>query len=378
MQKKSLNFIPLAPLVAAFAVSACQLRTDTRSVGGHPSVETQVAMVSGQLDIKDQVHFAGLHDLDCRVAGTSVRVSVQPDGSFLLRDVPTGDVQIQCTALDATFAFSLRGIQAGAVVFVTVVLDQTPSTVVQPPPGNGNAAPPPAPDDHGRFNIGQNGAVIDFSPGTIDGTIVITGNHVTVVGLGSSCAPGAHVVLAGDLIIRGDDVVVVGITVQGQVTITGKNARVLDDCGSGEGPPVTPAPDAGVRADAGTPDAAAQPVMDAGAPPPAIDAGAPPPAIDAGPPPAADAPQTPTGSVLAIRDNNVEIAISAGLHDESIIILGSNVSVIGELRSCADGEHAAITGDLVIDGINAQVTNVTVLGHTEVAGSNAVISDACR
>ena len=377
----------LALLAAGLSLAACTIRIDDPSTSDDPVAEATYAMVSGKLVVNDEARFANLDAIDCSVAGADVRVRVEPDRTFLLRAVPTGDVEIKCTARDTTFQIKLQGVQAGVVIFVQIILGDAPITMVEPPPP-GHPMAPPAQDDHGRITIREDNAVVTFGPGTIEGSMVITGDHVTVLGLGSSCGSGKHAVLEGDLIIDGDDVVVVGITVLGKITITGKNARVLDDCDAGNGNP-PPAADAGIphTPDAGAPppDAATPPPPDAGTPPqpdaatpPPPDAGTPPPP-DAAPYPSPDAaPPPPTGGVLEITKDGVVVFIPAGLFSQSISILGNNVWVIGEVRSCADGQHTTISGDLVIRGNNAYVSNVSVLGRTEISGSDAAVTDVCR
>jgi hypothetical protein len=392
----------LSILSAAFLLASCIVRTEEPPDDDDDASTS--AMISGKLEVKDEAYFANLDEIVCRVEGADVRVRVETDRTFLLRAVPTGDVLIKCKARDVEFEIELDEVEAGSVVFVIIILDRTPSTVVEERPP-GRHMPPPAPDDKGRIEIRDDHAVVTFGAGRIEGSMVITGDHVTVLGLGSSCKAGRHAVLEGDLIIHGDDVVVVGITVLGQITITGKNARVIDDCDADDGGPGSPPrADAGApppqHPDAGAPppqypdaapppqypDAAPPQYPDAAPPPQYPDAAPPPQYPDAGPPPqypdAGPPPQYPDaghhgGGLIEIRDNDVIIWIQAGVHIGSIIILGNNVTVIGVVNSCAAGAHATISGDLVIHGNNATVKDVTVLGRTEITGNNAAVTDDC-
>jgi hypothetical protein len=220
--------------VTAVAMAVACSSTSTQSVP--PSDGTQEvgssqasALITGTLE-------ASVHGEVRLLVNEGPRVvTVAADRSFVVREVPSGNVKLAVEVADVGITLSgtvvIEAVQPGEVIQITIRREgdalvivivarngssQTPRQVTQP--------------DGAPLVISGNDVLVLFPPMVIHRDILVTGNHVSLVGLGS-CNGSDHTVLLGALTIRGDDAIVFDIDLRGPVTISGNRARVQNTCG---------------------------------------------------------------------------------------------------------------------------------------------------
>lgn len=284
---KGFSQFALATVIAAAV--GCTIQTTSTPSGSKGGVGTTqpipttqaTAMVTGHVD-------ASVHgNIKFAVNGAARATVLAPDESFVVRDVPSGDVTFDCDDDDVRGTLTITNVQPGEMIEVTitrqgdaiVIVIVTRTTSSQPPQEITTT-------DGGALEIDDDDVCYYLKPGVYHRDVLIKGHDVHVFGAShQSCTVDDVSVIAGTLTIQGDRAQVFDVQISGNVVITGHDDRIQDSCTScfndtcghsckddchgavDAGTPV-PSHDGGAAVDSGGP------VADAGMPPPA-DGGAP-------------------------------------------------------------------------------------------------------
>jgi hypothetical protein len=301
---KTLGFTTLTAL--ALVVGCSSMNGGSSSSGNDGTSQapgsTASALVAGQIDSSVSAN------VKVHVNGQPRTIEVAPDQSFMVRDVPTGDVTLDCDDDGVTGTVVITGVQQGEVIQVTIKKegDVIVIVIVQ---RQGSSEPPRDVDDPDgdALVITADHVCYFMKPKTYHRDIVIKGDEVSLIGAThDTCVLDDRTVLKGKLTVAGNDDRVLDVELQGGLVITGQDAHIEETCdqcfnqGCDHGcsdQSQCPNADSGVPVPPGV-DAALPPPppVDASVPPPPVDAGVPLP--DAAPPPppdAAPATDAPTG-----------------------------------------------------------------------------------
>jgi hypothetical protein len=185
-----------------------------------------MAMVTGQVD--GQLP----NGVGVNVNSSSRDVPIAPDNSFVVRDVPTGDVTLTFTSGSLKGTLTIQGVQAGEIIQIGVRIEEGALVIVIK--SRTKASEPPREVD------GQNGSALEitashvcywFKSGHYKRDIIVTGSDVHLFGAAhDSCVVDDLTFLDGKLEIRGDDVTVFDVEIAGDLVIEGRNDRVQDTC----------------------------------------------------------------------------------------------------------------------------------------------------
>lgn len=195
--------------------------------GTRPLVDGRAfAFVTGHLDttVSTNVHVF--------VNGSERQLVVEPDRTFVLRDLPSGDVTISAVLDAASGETTLHNVQPGESIQVAIAFAADAQLAVTLLTDTPPSAPPQQVTNSTTdvVVVSANGACVALPEGTCGRDVVVTGNDVIIAGATSSCDAGRHSVLSGTLTIRGDGCSVVDVDLEGAVDVSGANARFEDDC----------------------------------------------------------------------------------------------------------------------------------------------------
>ncbi len=218
---------------AALAVAVGCTSKDQNSAGNDGTQEVQSSQASALVTGKLEASING--NIRIRVNNAARVIKIAEDRTFVLREVPSGEVKLDVDVDDVdvsvTGTIVIHDVQPGEVIdvsirregnaIVIVIVTRNPSG--QPP----REVTQPTGD---AIVIDGNNVCYVLRPMTYSRSIVINGNHVSLVGSGS-CNGDDRTVLTGALTIRGDDAIVFDVDLRGPVTITGNRARVQNTCG---------------------------------------------------------------------------------------------------------------------------------------------------
>lgn len=224
-----------AAAAAALAVGACSGTSgstmassgDGGDNGTRPLVDGRAfAFVTGHLDATVSTNVRVF------VNGSERQLVVEPDRTFVLRDLPSGDVTITAVLDAARGETTVRGVQAGESIEIAIALAADAQLAVTLLTATAPSTPPEqvTTSSNEAVVVSANDACVALPEGTCGRDVLVTGDHVIVAGATSSCEGARHSVLTGTLTIRGNDCSVIDVDLEGTVDVTGKNARFEDDC----------------------------------------------------------------------------------------------------------------------------------------------------
>ncbi len=155
-------------------------------------------------------------------------VPLSPDGSFLLRGLPTGELTVKAE----------RDELPGAIVIDDAADGELLEVSIAPAPGHLKLEltrrAPPAPRAEpraGRLELVGSDVVYHLGPGTYE-SVVVRGERVTVLGAqeGEACDDAWRTVVLGDLAIEAPGSAVYDVAVRGDVGASGEGAIAFDSC----------------------------------------------------------------------------------------------------------------------------------------------------
>lgn len=163
------------------------------------------------------------------VNGTPQVVPLAPDGSFQVRDVPTGELTFKAELDDVPGVVVIDEVDDGELleISITPARDNLAIALTR------RAAPAATPVRRGlRLEARGKDVVYRLGPGVHEGSMTVIGDGITVLGAheGEACDDAHRTVLLGDLVIEGEGNVVDDVAVRGEVIAKGKGVRVFDSC----------------------------------------------------------------------------------------------------------------------------------------------------
>jgi hypothetical protein len=163
------------------------------------------------------------------VDGTPQVVPLAPDGSFQVRDVPTGELMVKAELDDVPGVAVIDEVDDGELLEISI----TPSRDNLAIALTRRAELAATPARHGpRLEARGKDVVYRLEPGVHEGSMTVLGDGITVLGAheGEACDDAHRTVLLGDLVVEGEGNVVYDVAVRGEVIAKGKGVRVFDSC----------------------------------------------------------------------------------------------------------------------------------------------------
>lgn len=224
----------LIPALCAIAgVGACTNNgtpgTPQSADGTTPVSSTQAttsAVVTGQVDTS----VSG--NVQMSVDGKIAPIVMAPDQSFVVRDVPTGDVTIACGAGGIQGEITIENVKQGEIIQVLVkregdaiVIVITQRTESSQPPQQVSG------QEGGPLVITASHACYWLEPGHTKRDVVVRGSDVHLFGAAhKSCTIDEYSILDGRLELDGDDITVFDVDLNGALVIGGHRCKVQDSC----------------------------------------------------------------------------------------------------------------------------------------------------
>lgn len=281
---RSRHFVVIGALGAAVLIG-CSVNVedpndgDGTSGGGSGSANGTVevsttrasALVTGTFE--GDIALEGSFELT--IGGKARTVVMSPDRTFVIRDVPQGDVEVSCGVAGARGTLTLPDVKAGEHLFLSVRLDGLSISIQITSREAASEPPREVTEPKGEaLVIAANNVCYFLKPGVYERDIEIRGNHVSLVGA-EGCGDGQRSVLKGELRVKGNHAMIHDVDLSGSVVVEGNAVRIQDSCSkcwsnACYGP--------GKSGNAGGCDNGGSTCQDAGTPP--ADSGAP---TDAGP-----------------------------------------------------------------------------------------------
>ena len=163
------------------------------------------------------------------VNGAPHVVPIAPDGSFQVRGLPTGEVTVKAELGGVPGAVVIDEVTDGELVEVSLApgsghLAMELTRRAQPSVGGERRGP-------GAELRGRD-VVYHLDPGVREGDLRVVGAGVTLLGAheGEACDDAHRTIVAGDLVVEGDDVTLYDVAVRGSIVARGKRVRVFDTC----------------------------------------------------------------------------------------------------------------------------------------------------
>jgi hypothetical protein len=154
-------------------------------------------------------------------------VVLAPDRSFVIRDVPSGDVTLTCEVGGVRGSIPISGVKPGELIEIAVRVDV--SVVITVSGRSPSTEPPRTPTEPSGtvLEIRKNNVRYVLNAGTYTREIVILGNNVVLLG---SAGCSNRTILTGSLTVRGNNALVQDVELRGSAIVSGNNARFQDSC----------------------------------------------------------------------------------------------------------------------------------------------------
>jgi len=213
------------------AVGAACSTTAGSSPGGDGTTTIQTsqarAAITGQVDSS-----VGSDGVQLAVDGQAQSMAVAPDGTFVVRDVPTGDVNLSCQAAGLTGTLTISNVQPGEIIQITLKREGDALVIVieQRTP----ASQPPSEvtrTDGDALVIHESHVCYWLKPGHYERDIVVDGDDVHLFGAAhDSCVIDDFSILDGKLELDGQRDTVLDVELNGSLVIDGQHCSVQDTC----------------------------------------------------------------------------------------------------------------------------------------------------
>jgi hypothetical protein len=173
-----------------------------------------------------------LTKLQVEINGDPRVIDLDETRGFAVQDLPTGELHFRVDIEGITGSLDVHEVLSGEVIEIGVAAA----------PGllelrvRRRDAPPieqePLPvETAGALEIHGDHVVKHLGYGNIEGDVIITGDHVTVIGPDYyGCREGGRAVAEGDLIIEGSHVRVINLEVEGRTVIHGGHVKIYEPC----------------------------------------------------------------------------------------------------------------------------------------------------
>ncbi len=230
---RSFSTILLPALCAILGIGAC---TSSGTPGAPQSADgttpvsstqaTTSAVVTGQVDtsVSGNVRMS--------VNGTLKPIVLAPDQSFVVRDVPTGDVTLGCDAGDVHGEITIKSVKQGEIIQV-LVKREGDAIVIVIIERNASSQPPQevSGQEGGPLVITASHACYWLERGHTKRDVIVKGSDVHLFGAAhESCTIDAYSILDGKLELDGDDITVSDVDLTGALVIGGHRCKVQDSC----------------------------------------------------------------------------------------------------------------------------------------------------
>ncbi len=222
------------PGLGALAIAgACTINTGSgESSPQSPAGTTPLAATQSDALVTGTVDPSLSGSVQVSVNATTQSVVVAPDNSFVVRDVPTGDVKLGCQAGGITGTLTISGVQPGEIIEVTIkregdalvigLVQRTPSS--QPPAEVTRT-------DGDALVIHDSHVCYWLKPGHYKRDIVVQGDDVHLFGAAhQSCVVDDFSILDGKLELDGSGDRVLDVELGGSLVINGTHCGVQDTC----------------------------------------------------------------------------------------------------------------------------------------------------
>lgn len=169
-------------------------------------------------------------EIDIEINGDPRVIPVDRDETFTVHELPLGELRFTAEVEGIKGTMEVYDVLPGEVIEVGV--EAGPGSlemrVVRRDPWSPEVDVLP---NRGPVYIHSDHVVHHLEPGEYDGDIVITGDHVTLVGPDYyGCRRGGRAIVKGDLIVDADHVRIVNVHVEGRTAIHGDHVRVFRSC----------------------------------------------------------------------------------------------------------------------------------------------------
>jgi len=184
------------------------------------------ALISGQVDasVGANVQF--------HVNGHAQPIVLAPDASFVVRDVPLGNVTFDCDAGGVKGELTIQNVLAGDIIEVTIKLEADAIVIVIERRTSATEAPRVVSDQDGdALQITASHVCYWFKPGHYKRDVIVTGDDVHLFGAAhESCAIDDFTILDGKLELDGKNITVLDVDLTGSLVIKGAKSKVQDSC----------------------------------------------------------------------------------------------------------------------------------------------------
>jgi hypothetical protein len=168
---------------------------------------------------------------DVTVNGTSHTVFVAPDHSFVIKELPTGTVDLDVLLGAAHGSTRIDDVIHGEVIRI-VVREQVTGLGIEVMSRDRDRYDFSIPSNTpGGLQLTQTGDYF-FEGGLLLGALLVEGQGIRVFGRNHDepCTDRKRTIFTGDVSIRGDDAEIYDVGMRGRLIVTGMNVRVHDAC----------------------------------------------------------------------------------------------------------------------------------------------------
>jgi hypothetical protein len=159
-------------------------------------------------------------------------VDVAPDGTFEVRDVPTGDVKLGCQAGGVTGTSAISAVQPGEIIQVSIAQQGGAIAIVVVQRTQATEPPAQVTQADGDALVIQGSHLCYWlNPGHYTRDIVVKGDDVHLFGAAhQSCVIDDYTILDGKLELDGQGDSVLDVEVDGQLVVNGSHCAIQDSC----------------------------------------------------------------------------------------------------------------------------------------------------
>ncbi len=223
----------LLPSVCVLAgVGACSSSSQNGPQSGDGTTPVSATQATTSAVVTGQVDPSVSGNVQLSVDGSVKPVVLAPDQSFVVRDVPTGDVAFACDADGIHGDITVKNVQQGEIIQVLVKREGDAIVIVITQRTTSSQPPSEVNEQQGApLVITASHACYWLEPGHYKRDVVVKGDDVHIFGAAHrSCTIDQFSILDGKLELDGNGITVLDVDLTGALVIGGHGCKVQDSC----------------------------------------------------------------------------------------------------------------------------------------------------
>jgi hypothetical protein len=230
----------LTPAVSVLAATAaiavgCTVNVDRgggSQNGGAGSGTTPIAQSQAHALVTGKVDSSVGGNVQMGVNDQMQPTVLAPDDTFVVRDVPLGDVKLSCDADGIHGELIISGVQAGEIIEVTIKKEGNAIVIVIETRTKASDGPREVSQSDGDALVVTSSHVCYwFKAGHYGRDIIVKGDDVHLFGAAhDSCVIDDFTILDGKLELDGNGITVFDVELNGTLVIAGHDDKVQDTC----------------------------------------------------------------------------------------------------------------------------------------------------